>query len=60
MSRFTFVGVYAIGKYELSVEKLIDILNSIFEITLVTPYSKTKLKRILAQSQEQRQALEFF
>ena len=50
----------AIGKYELSVEKLIDILNSIFEITLVAPYSKTKLKRILAQSQEQRQALEFF
>lgn len=48
------------GKCTLSVEKLLEVLSSIYEITFVAPYSKTKMKRLLIQNQEQRNALQFF
>jgi transposase len=49
-----------IGEAGMSVEQLIDTLNSIYEVTLITPYSKTKVKKILAKSIEQQKILAFF
>lgn len=49
-----------LGKYGRSVEYLIDTLNSIYEVTMIAPYSKTMVKRVLAKSFEQQNALHFF
>jgi transposase len=49
-----------VGKFGKSVEQVIDTLNSIYELTMITPYSKTKVQKILAKSPEQQKVLDFF
>ena len=49
-----------IGRYGSSVEYLIDMLNSIYEVTMITPYSKTMVIRVLAKNPEQQKVLYFF
>jgi len=47
-------------KSELSPEKVIDILKTIYAITIRTPYSKTKYTRFLIKNQEQEELLNLF
>jgi transposase len=47
-------------KSALSAEKAIDILKTIYRITITTPYSKTKYARLLIKNEEQSDLLELF
>ena len=47
-------------KSELSPEKAIDILKTIYSITITTPYSNTSYTRILIKNEEQVQLLKMF
>jgi transposase len=47
-------------KSELSPEKVIDILKTIYKITITTPYSKSKHARLLIKNDEQRKLMELF
>jgi transposase len=47
-------------KTSLSPEKAIDILKTIFQITITLPFSKTKESRIYLPKEEQRRLLELF
>ncbi len=44
----------------LSPEKAIDILKTIYEHTITTPYSKTSYSRLLIRNEEQAELLELF
>lgn len=47
-------------KSDLSPEKAIDILKTIYRLTVTTPYSNTRHSRLLIKTQEQSQLLELF
>ena len=47
-------------KSELSPEKVIDILKTIYKITITTPYSKNRYARLLIKNDEQRELMELF
>lgn len=47
-------------KSQLSPEKAIDILKTIYAITIITPYSKTKYTRLLIKNEEQAELLNLF
>ena len=47
-------------KSDLSAEKAIDILKTIYRLTITTPYSNTKHTRLLIKTEEQSQLLELF
>jgi transposase len=47
-------------KAGLSPEKTIDILKTIYKVTITLPYSKTKESRLFLPNQEQRTLLELF
>ena len=47
-------------KSQLSPEKAIDILKTIYSITIKTPYSKTKHSRLLIKNEEQEELLTIF
>jgi len=47
-------------KSQLSPEKVIDILKTIYKITITTPYSKSKHARLLIKNDEQRELMELF
>jgi len=47
-------------KAELSPEKAIDILKTIYKVTITLPYSKTKESRLFLPNQEQRTLLKLF
>lgn len=47
-------------KSQLSPEKAIDILKTIYAITIKTPYSKTKYTRLLIKNEEQAELLNLF
>lgn len=47
-------------KSGLSPEKAIDILKTIYRVTITLPYSKTKASRLFLPNQEQRTLLELF
>ena len=47
-------------KSPLSPEKIIDIAKTIFRITLITPYSKTRHSRLVVNKEEQKEALRLF
>ena len=44
----------------LSAEKVIDILKTIFQLTITTPYSNTKYTRLLVKNQEQELIINLF
>jgi transposase len=44
----------------LSPEKAVDILKTIYAITITTPYSKTKYTRLLVKNEEQAELLNLF
>jgi len=45
---------------ELNPEKAIDILKTIYAITITTPYSKTKYTRLIIKNEEQAKLLNLF
>ena len=47
-------------KAELSPEKAIDILKTIYKVTITLPYSKTKESRLFLPNEEQRTLLKLF
>jgi transposase len=47
-------------KSELSPEKVIEILKTIYSLTIVTPYSKTSYTRLLLKNEEQSEILKLF
>ena len=47
-------------KSELSPEKAIDILKTIYALTVITPYSKSSYTRLLIKNDEQAQLLKLF
>lgn len=47
-------------KSELSPEKAIDILKTIYKVSIQTPYSLTKHQRLVIKNQEQRDLIELF
>lgn len=47
-------------KAPFSVEKAIEIINSIYEITFTSPYTKTEKKMLLAKTPEQQNLLKLF
>ena len=47
-------------KSALSPEKVIDILKTIFKVTITMPYSKTKESRLFLPNEEQRDLLKLF
>jgi transposase len=47
-------------KSDLSAEKAIDILKTIYRITITTPHSKTRYARLLIKNEEQSDLLELF
>ena len=47
-------------KSQLSPAKVIDILKTIYAITIRTPYSKTKYTRLLIKNEEQAELLSLF
>ena len=47
-------------KSQLSPEKAIDILKTIYAITITTPYSKTNYTRLLIKNEEQAELLNLF
>lgn len=47
-------------KSELSPEKVIEILRTIYALTIINPYSKTSYTKILIKNQEQAQLLNLF
>lgn len=47
-------------KSELSPEKAIDILKTIYSLTITTPYSKSNHTRLLIKNEEQAQLLKLF
>jgi transposase len=47
-------------KANLSPEKAIDILKTIYSLTIITPYSHTKHTRLLIKNQEQSDLLKLF
>lgn len=47
-------------KSKLSAEMAIDILRTIYEITIISPYSTTAHKRLLIKNEEQRMLLKLF
>jgi len=47
-------------KSRLSPEKVIEILKTIYSITITTPYSKSKYTRLLIKTDEQTQLLKLF
>jgi len=47
-------------KAELSPEKAIDILKTIYKVTITLPYSKTKESRLFLPNEEQRNLLKLF
>ena len=47
-------------KSQLSVEKVIDILKTIYAITITTPYSKKRYTRLLIKNEEQAELLKLF
>lgn len=47
-------------KVELSPEKAIDVLKTIYQITICLPYSNTKHSRLLIKNEEQAQLLKLF
>lgn len=47
-------------KAPFSVEKAIEIINSIYEITFTSPYTKTEKKMLLAKTPEQQNLLNLF
>lgn len=48
------------AKSQLSPEKVIDILKTIYAITIRTPFSKTKYTRLIIKNEEQIQLLNLF
>jgi transposase len=48
------------GNSTVSVEKAIEIVSTIHEIEFLTPYSKSKMKKLLVQHLDQQKLLEFF
>ncbi len=48
------------NKSDLSPEKVIDILKTIYALTITTPYSKTKYSRLLIKTEEQKCILNLF
>ena len=47
-------------KSSLSPEKAIDILKTIYQVSIQTPYSATKHRRLFIKNQEQRDLIELF
>jgi len=47
-------------KSELSPEKAIDILKTIYSLTITTPFSKTSYTRLLIKNEEQAQLMNLF
>jgi transposase len=47
-------------KLDLSAEKVIDILKTIYKVTITTPYSSTKHSRLLIKNEEQEKLMELF
>ena len=47
-------------KIEMSPEKAIDVLKTIFEITLITPYSHSKISRLFLNHPDQKLLLDEF
>lgn len=47
-------------KSELSPEKAIDILKTIYQVSIQTPYSLAKHQRLIIKNQEQRDLIELF
>lgn len=47
-------------KSELSPEKAIDILRTIYQVSIQTPYSLTKHQRLIIKNQQQRDLIELF
>jgi transposase len=47
-------------KSELSPEKVIEILKTIYSLTIITPYSKTSYTRLLIKNEEQAHLLKLF
>ena len=47
-------------KAGLSPEKVIDILKTIYKVTITLPYSKTKESRLFMPNEEQRALLKLF
>ena len=44
----------------LSAEKVIDILKTIYQITIITPYSNTKHTRLLVKNEDQKMIINLF
>ncbi len=44
----------------LSAVKVIDILKTIYQITIITPYSNTKHTRLLVKNEEQKMIINLF
>jgi transposase len=49
-----------VKKAPYSVEKAIELINSIYEITFTSPYTKTEKKMLLAKTPEQQNLLKLF
>ena len=49
-----------IRKCSLSAEKVIDILKTIYQLTITTPYSNTKHSRLLVKNEEQQLIINLF
>ena len=47
-------------KSDFSPEMVIDILNTIYEITIISPYSMNTYKKIIIKNQEQKELLGIF
>lgn len=47
-------------KIQMSPEKAIDVLKTIFEITLITPYSRSKISRLFLNHPDQKLLLDEF
>ena len=47
-------------KSDLSPEKAIDILKTIYKVSIQTPYSLTKYQRLIIKNKEQRRLIELF
>jgi transposase len=47
-------------KAPFSVEKAIEIINSIYEVTFTSPYTKSEKKMLLAKTPEQQNLLNLF
>ena len=49
-----------VNKSSISPQQAIEIANTIYEITIITPFSKTKETRIHLQNEEQKNLIQLF